>query len=87
MTGSVGVACKLSHSVVYMKMKRLERGKYEMEFIPMCMNASEFTPDELMKKYYPITQVVCFNGDAHCYKVFYQPEVWIEVVKDFLNNP
>lgn len=42
---------------------------------------------KLMKKYYPITQVVCFNGDAHCYKVFYQPEVWIEVVKDFLNNP
>jgi KDO2-lipid IV(A) lauroyltransferase len=56
MTGSVGVACKLSHSVVYMKMKRLERGKYEMEFIPICLNASEFTPDELMKKYYQLLE-------------------------------
>ena len=56
MTGSVGVACKLSHSVVYMKMKWLERGKYEMEFIPICMNASEHTPDELMKKYYQLLE-------------------------------
>ena len=56
MTGSVGVACKLSHAVVYMKMKSLERGKYEMEFIPICMNASEFTPDELMKKYYQLLE-------------------------------
>ena len=56
MTGSVGVACKLSHAVVYMKMKWLERGKYEMEFIPICMNASEYTPDELMKKYYQLLE-------------------------------
>lgn len=41
---------------------------------------------KLMKKYYPITQVVCFHGDAHCYKVFYQPEKWIEVVRDFLKE-
>ena len=56
MTGSVGVACKLSHAVVYLKMKSLERGKYEMEFIPICENASQHTPDELMKKYYQLLE-------------------------------
>ena len=52
MTGSVGVACKLSHAVVYLKMKRLERGKYEWRFIPICQDASKSSPDEIMKQYY-----------------------------------
>lgn len=39
-----------------------------------------------MKKYYPATKVVCFKGDAHCYKAIYQPETWIEVVTDFLKE-
>ncbi len=39
-----------------------------------------------MKKYYPITEVVCFKKDAHCYKAIYQPEEWIKVVKDFLQQ-
>ena len=56
MTGSVGVACKLSHAVIYMKMKHVERGRYEMEFIPMCDNASQHTPDELMKQYYKLLE-------------------------------
>lgn len=42
---------------------------------------------KLMKKHYPITQVVCFHRDAHCHKVFFQPEKWIAVVEDFLSNP
>lgn len=41
---------------------------------------------KLMKKYYPITRVVCFQGDAHCHKVFFQPEKWTAVVQDFLLN-
>ena len=56
MTGSLGVACKLSHSVVYMKMKHVARGKYEWEFIPMCEDASQYTPDELMRKYYDLLE-------------------------------
>lgn len=56
MTGTVGVACKLSHSVVYMKMKRVERGKYEWEFIPICQDASKFGADEIMKKYYELLE-------------------------------
>ena len=56
MTGSVGVACKLSNSVAYMKMKRLERGKYEWEFIPICQDASTMSPDEIMKQYYNLLE-------------------------------
>lgn len=40
----------------------------------------------LMKKYYPVTEVVCFQGDVHCYKVIYEPEKWIGVVEKFLED-
>ena len=56
MLGSVGVACKLSHSVMYMKMKRVERGRYEMTLIPICRDASQLTPEELMRKYYDLLE-------------------------------
>lgn len=56
MMGSVGVACKLSHSVLYAKMKRVERGHYELEFIPICMDASKVTPEEIMRKYYDLLE-------------------------------
>lgn len=56
MLGSVGAACKLSHSVMYMKMQRMERGKYEMTLIPLCRNASESTPEEIMRKYYDLLE-------------------------------
>jgi KDO2-lipid IV(A) lauroyltransferase len=56
MLGSVGLACKLSHSVMYMKMRRVERGRYEMTLIPICRDASQFTPEEIMRKYYDLLQ-------------------------------
>ena len=56
MIGSVGVACKLSHAVVYMKMKRVERGRYEMSFIPVCEDASKMEPEALMRKYYDLLE-------------------------------
>ena len=56
MLGSVGVACKLSHAVMYMKMKRVRRGCYEMTLIPICADASEFSPEELMRKYYDLLE-------------------------------
>lgn len=56
MMGSVGVACKLSHSVMYLKMKRVERGRYEMTFIPICRDASLVTPEEIMRRYYDLLQ-------------------------------
>lgn len=56
MLGSVGLACKLSHAVVYMKMKHVERGKYEMSFITICEDASKYTPEEVMRKYYDLLE-------------------------------
>ena len=56
MQGSMGVACKLSHGVLYLKMKRVKRGEYEMTLVPMCENASQTTPEELIRKYYDLLE-------------------------------
>lgn len=56
MLGSVGVACKLSHAVVYMKMRNMERGRYEMSFIPICADASQMKPEDIMRKYYDLLE-------------------------------
>ena len=57
MLGSAGVAHKLGHSVLYLKMKRIRRGHYEMTFIPICRNASEHTPEEIMRKYFDLLEM------------------------------
>ena len=41
---------------------------------------------KLMKKYCPETNVICFKGDAHCYKAIYEPEKWVQAVSDFLDK-
>lgn len=56
MLGGAGVAHKLGHSVVYLKMKLVCRGKYEMSFIPICDDASKLSPEEIMRKYFDILQ-------------------------------
>lgn len=56
MIGSMGVACKLSHAVAYLKMKRVKRGHYEMTFIPICEDASRMTPEEILRKYYDLLE-------------------------------
>ena len=56
MIGSMGVACKLAHSVLYMKMKRVERGHYEMSFIPICDDASIWKPEDILRRYYDLLE-------------------------------
>lgn len=56
MLGSAGVAHKLGHSVLYLKMKRVQRGKYEMTFIPICEDASKMTPEDITRKYFDILE-------------------------------
>ena len=56
MIGSMGVACKLSHAVVYMGMKRVSRGRYEVTFTPMCEDASQTTPEAILRKYYDLLE-------------------------------
>jgi KDO2-lipid IV(A) lauroyltransferase len=52
MTGAVGVAHKLNMSVLYMKMVRKERGSYEISFVKLCDDASQFSPEDIVRKYY-----------------------------------
>lgn len=56
MLGSVRLANKCGHSVVYMKMKRLSRGKYEIVFIPLYDNASLASPEEILRKYFDLLE-------------------------------
>lgn len=56
MLGSVKVAHKLGHSVLYMRMKALERGKYELSFEPICRDASKVKPEIMMRKYFDLLQ-------------------------------
>ena len=39
-----------------------------------------------IKESYPDAEIICFRGDAHCYKAIHQPEKWIKVVNDFLRR-
>lgn len=52
MTGAVGVAHKLNMSVLYMKMARKARGSYEISFVKLCDDASQYTPEDIVRMYY-----------------------------------
>ena len=56
MLGGAGVAHKLGHAVLYLKMKRVCRGKYEMTFEPICDDASQMRPEDIMRKYYDLLE-------------------------------
>ena len=49
MLGGAGVAHKLGHGVLYMKMKRVERGRYEWTFETICDDASTMAPEDIMR--------------------------------------
>ena len=51
MLGSAGLAHKLGMSVLYLSMKQVSRGHYEMTFVPICGNAAELSPEEIMRRY------------------------------------
>lgn len=56
MLGSVGLASKMGHSVVYLKMKNTDKGRYEMTFVPICKDASEHKPEDLLRKYFDLLE-------------------------------
>lgn len=56
MQGSMGVACKLAHAVLYVKMQRVKRGHYDITFIPICEDASKTTPETILRKYYDLLE-------------------------------
>lgn len=51
MTGGASLACKLGMSVSYLRWKSIGRGRYEVEFVPICRDASKETPEGIMEKY------------------------------------
>ena len=56
MLGSAILASKLSHAVVYMKLKRVRKGYYEMSFVEICRDASKVNPEDIMRKYYDLLE-------------------------------
>ena len=52
MTGGAALACKFGMSVCYLRWKVVGRGRYDMEFVPLVADASQFTPEQIMEKYY-----------------------------------
>ena len=51
MLGSAALAHKLGMNVLYLRMKQVSRGRYEMTFVPICRNAAEMEPEAIMRKY------------------------------------
>lgn len=39
---------------------------------------------KILKEYYPEAEIMCFEGDTHCYKAIYEPDIWINIVEDFM---
>ena len=54
--GPAEVAHKLGSAVLYMNFDRTERGHYDISFSPICMNASEMAPKDIILKYYDLLE-------------------------------
>jgi KDO2-lipid IV(A) lauroyltransferase len=52
MGGAAILACKLGMSVAYIRWYQEKPGNYRMTFVPLCENAAETTPEDLMKLFY-----------------------------------
>lgn len=56
MLGSLAAAHKLGHAVVYMNMRREERGHYRLIFTQLCEDASKIEPGVLIRKYFDLLE-------------------------------
>ena len=56
MLGSIGIAHKMGMGVVYMKMNRVRRGHYDIEFIPICTDASQMDQIAILRKYFDLLE-------------------------------
>lgn len=52
MTGGAALAHKFGFAVVYMAFKKKDGFGYKMSFREICRDASEFTPEDIMNKFY-----------------------------------
>jgi len=56
MTAAASLARKMGLAVVYLAMRIKQRGHYEIEYIPICEDASKMTPEEIMLRYYELLE-------------------------------
>jgi KDO2-lipid IV(A) lauroyltransferase len=56
MIAAFKLACKLSHAVLFARIDREERGHYKLKYEKICDNASDFTPEQLMRKYFDLLE-------------------------------
>lgn len=77
--GAAELACKTGMSVMYQKFRRLQRGKYEITFIPICEDASKTTPEAVMRKYYDLLQQEIEETPANW---LWSHHRWKELLKD-----
>lgn len=56
MIGGAALACKLDMGVSYIRWRRLSRGHYGLEFVPLTEHASETTPEEIMRRYHALLE-------------------------------
>lgn len=50
--GPAEIAHKLGFAVLYMSFERTERGHYDVSFTPICLNAKEMEPKDIIRRYY-----------------------------------
>jgi len=56
MTAAASIAHKLGFAVIYSGMKRVAPGKYTLEYVPVCEDASKVEVSEITRKYYALLQ-------------------------------
>lgn len=56
MAGSVAVAHKLGHSVVYMDIRRESRGHYTFVYKKICDDASKMEVDDILRQYFTLLE-------------------------------
>jgi len=65
MSAGAGIAKKFGMPVLFLKMDRVSRGHYEMEYIPICADASKEDTQTIMDKYYQCLDTEINNQPAN----------------------
>lgn len=56
MDGAPALARHFGMSVVYLNMREKEDGNYELTFTPICEDASEYSTEDILKRYYTLLE-------------------------------
>ena len=56
MSAGAALACKVGIPVLYLRMSIESRGHYTMEYVPVCTDPAEATPQQIMDRYYSLLE-------------------------------